>query len=135
MKKPNLITQSDLWDYLDQLHKKFSEVLERKDLEGTLLLNEIVADLRCNYDWLIKQIKEGNLKAYFLKDIDRKKGGWRVERKEYQEFKKQLKFDTEKEEYVYIQTVENIVNEFQLERGLSNKNNSNRKMRNKCLSQ
>lgn len=118
MKKPNLITQSDLWDYLDQLHKKFSEVLEAKNLEGTLLLSEITEDLRCNYDWLIKQIKVKNLKAYFLKDIDRKRGGWRVERKDYEEFKKQLQFDSEREEYVYIQPIESIVKEFQLERGL-----------------
>jgi len=135
MKKPNLITQSDLWDYLDQLHKKFSEVLEAKNLEGTLLLNEIVEDLRCNYDWLIKQIKEGNLKAYFLKDTDRKRGGWRVEKKDYKEFKKQLQFDPTREEYVFIRPVESIVKEFQLERGLTNKNNSKRKMRNSCLSQ
>lgn len=118
MKKPNLITQSDLWDYLDQLHKKFSEVLEAKNLEGTLLLSEITEDLRCNYDWLIKQIKVKNLKAYFLKDTDRKRGGWRVERKDYEEFKKQLQFDSEREEYVYIQPIESIVKEFQLERGL-----------------
>ncbi|MDQ7818803.1 MAG: hypothetical protein RDU14_17380 [Melioribacteraceae bacterium] len=118
MKKPNLITQSDLWDYLDQLHKKFSEVLEAKNLEGTLLLSEITEDLRCNYDWLIKQIKVKNLKAYFLKDTDRKRGGWRVERKDYEEFKKQLQFDSEREEYIYIQPIESIVKEFQLERGL-----------------
>ncbi len=118
MKKPSLITQSDLWDYLDKLHKKFSEVLEVKNLEGTLLLTEIVEDLRCNYDWLLKQIKEGNLKSYFLKDTDRKRGGWRVERKDYEDFKKQLQFDPTSEEYVYIQPIENIVAEFQLEHGL-----------------
>lgn len=135
MRKPSLITQSDLWDYLDQLHKKFKEVLEAKNLEGTLLLTEIVEDLRCNYDWLIKQIKEGNLKAYFLKDSDRKRGGWRVEKRDYEEFKSQLQFDPAREEYVFIPPVESIVKDFQLERGLITKNKSKRRMRNSCLSQ
>jgi len=135
MRKPSLITQSDLWDYLDQLHKKFKEVLEAKNLEGTLLLTEIVEDLRCNYDWLIKQIKEGNLKAYFLKDSDRKRGGWRVEKRDYEEFKRQLQFDPAREEYVFIRPVESIVKDFQLERGLITKNKSKRRMRNSCLSQ
>lgn len=127
MKKPSLITQSDLWDYLDKLHKKFSEVLEAKNLEGTLLLTEIVEDLRCNYDWLLKQIKEGNLKAYFLKDTDRKRGGWRIERKDYEDFKRQLQFDPTREEYVFIKPIENIVKEFQLENGLFERTKSNRK--------
>lgn len=131
MKKPTVITQSDLWDYLEQLHKKFNEVLETKKLEGTLLLTEIIEDLRCNYDWLLKQINEGNLKAYFLKDVERKRGGWRVEKADYQEFKKQLRFDNDRKEFVFIKSVDDIVKEFKLEKGLV-KTSSKRIRRRTC---
>lgn len=122
MRKPSLITQSDLWDQIESLKSEFKKVLEVNELQGTLLLSEIVTDLRCNYNWLIQQINQGNLKAYFLKEFDRKRGGYRVERKDYQEFKKSLQFDPSTKEYIYIQPIENIVKEFQLERGLNKKN-------------
>ncbi len=119
MKKPSLITQSDLWDLIQSLKEEFKKVLEVNELQGTLLLTEIVTDLRCNYNWLIKQIDQGNLKAYYLQEIDRKRGGYRVEKKDYQEFKRALQFDPSTKEYVYVQPIENIVKEFQLERGLN----------------
>lgn len=113
---------SDLWDHIELLRNEFKKVLEVHELQGTLLLTEIVNDLRCNYNWLIEQINQGNLKAYFLKEIDRKRGGYRVEKKDYEEFKKSLQFDPSTKEYVYIQPVENIVKDFQLERGLNQPN-------------
>lgn len=118
MKKPSLITQSDLWDQIESLKDEFKKVLEANELQGTLLLTEIVTDLRCNYNWLIEQINQGNLKAYYLQQIDRKRGGYRIERKDYEEFKKQLQFDPAKEEFVHFPSVESIVAEFQLQHGL-----------------
>ncbi|HOI29915.1 MAG TPA: hypothetical protein PLZ15_09185 [Melioribacteraceae bacterium] len=122
MKKPSLITMSDLWDHIELLRNEFKKVLEVHELQGTLLLSEIVTDLRCNYNWLVKQIDQGNLKAYFLKEIERKRGGYRVERKDYEEFKKSLQFDPSTKEYVFIRSIDSIVKDFQLERGLNKKN-------------
>lgn len=113
---------SDLWDHIELLRNEFKKVLEVHELQGTLLLSEIVTDLRCNYNWLVKQIDQGNLKAYFLKEIERKRGGYRVERKDYEEFKKSLQFDPSTKEYVFIRSIDSIVKDFQLERGLNKKN-------------
>lgn len=119
MKKPSLITQSDLWDQIELLRSEFKKVLEVHELQGTLLLSEIVTDLRCNYNWLIKQIDQGNLKAYYLKEIDRKRGGYRVERKDYQDFKERLEFDPGTKEFIFLRPIENIVKDFQSEKGLT----------------
>lgn len=132
MKKPSLITQSDLWDQIESLKSEFKKVLEVNELQGTLLLSEIVTDLRCNYNWLIQQINQGNLKAYFLKEIDRKRGGYRVEKKDYDEFKKQLQYDPAKEEFIYLPSVENIVNEFQVKHGLKRSKTTSQKRSRRC---
>lgn len=118
MKKPSFITQSDLWDQIELLRDEFKKVLEVNEMQGTLLLTEIVNDLRCNYNWLIEQINQGNLKAYYLQQIDRKRRGFRVERKDYEEFKKQLQYDPTKHEFVHLPSVESIVEEFQLKHGM-----------------
>jgi hypothetical protein len=132
MKKPSLITMSDLWDHIELLQNEFKKVLEANELHGTLLLTEIVTDLRCNYNWLIEQINQGNLKAYYLQQIDRKRGGFRVERKDYEEFKRQLQYDPAKEEFVYFPSIESIVEEFQLKHGLKRSKTTSQKRSRRC---
>lgn len=118
--KPALITQDILYDKLNAIEQMLRRAKQKRMFEG-LLVNDIVKDLKVSAEFVINEwIETGKLKAINVGGKERVRGGWRISLHDYIEFLENMNNNQtpDEEKVIFLKSPEQIIRDFQKERGL-----------------